>query len=374
MERHIIAINFTESFVSGALLVLIPLLLLSRGIEIAEIGLILSVMPLVFLIARMLFASIADQAGFKPIFIAEWLARVITLAVYALAATPLGFALGKALEGVMYSGFWAVDRTAIFHYAKGKEAETSARFAGLRTLGTALGILAVGWAVAVFPFDYALLGLLAFALVAGAFPLGLGGKVRPSFDVKRTLGALSPLGRRKLFWLTAFAMMLYAFAVYPLLNLVAPIFMRSQLGYGYGVIGTAFALYYLASSVANIAGMRLGLHRTVYTFAQAVIFILGASLLALFGNQLFVPLFLLLAIGDGISTITYENIVARVSKDSKLVSVDIGWLHAPYRIAEFTGVIAAGFMAEFAGFEYVFLMSGISFVAFSFITWWLLRK
>jgi len=374
LERKITAINFVEAFVTGSLIVIIPLLLFNRGIEIAEIGLILAVMPLVFLFARLLFASIADQAGFKPIFIIEWIARMAALVIYAIAATPLAFAFGKISEGIMQSGFWAVNRTAIFHYAKGKEADTSARFAGLRTLGTAFGIMAAGWAIAVVPFDYVIIALLGFAFACGMFPIGLEGGIRVKVDPAKTLASLSPLGRRKLFWLTSIAMMLYAFAVYPIINLVAPLFMRSQLGYDYGLIGTAFAIYYLTVGLTNIAGMRLGLHKAAYTFAQAFVFVLGASLIAVFGNYIFIPLFVLLALGDGLASITYENIVVKMTKDTRLVSVNIGLLHVPFRVAEFSGIIIAGFLAQYMGFEYVFIVSGISFAAFSFITWFILSK
>ena len=61
------AITFLNNFVSGALTLLIPLLLLAQNVNLADIGLVLSVLPLVFLAARLLLAAVADQIGWISI-------------------------------------------------------------------------------------------------------------------------------------------------------------------------------------------------------------------------------------------------------------------------------------------------------------------
>jgi len=59
--KRVIAIAFLNYFVSGGLTLTIPLLLLDRNVNLAEIGIVISILPLVFLSIRMLFASLADQ-------------------------------------------------------------------------------------------------------------------------------------------------------------------------------------------------------------------------------------------------------------------------------------------------------------------------
>jgi ATP/ADP translocase len=59
--RRVNAITFLNNFVAGALTLLIPLLLLAQHVNLAEIGMVLSVLPIVFLVARLLFAAVADQ-------------------------------------------------------------------------------------------------------------------------------------------------------------------------------------------------------------------------------------------------------------------------------------------------------------------------
>ena len=67
--KRVNAITFLNDFVSGGLTLLIPLLLLARNVSLTEIGVVLSVLPLVFLISRLLFAAVADRIGWAHIFL-----------------------------------------------------------------------------------------------------------------------------------------------------------------------------------------------------------------------------------------------------------------------------------------------------------------
>ena len=67
--KRILAITFLNFFISGGLTLAIPLLLLERNVDLVEIGLILSVLPLVFLIARLFLALIADLKGWNRFYL-----------------------------------------------------------------------------------------------------------------------------------------------------------------------------------------------------------------------------------------------------------------------------------------------------------------
>jgi len=122
--KRIIAITFLNYFGSGGLTLIIPLLLLYRNVSLAEIGIVLSILPLVFLSARMLFAALADQVGWAPIFILlNWPATLISTAIYFFANSVPAFFLGKTVEGAKESSYWAVDRTAIFSLSTKKKRE-----------------------------------------------------------------------------------------------------------------------------------------------------------------------------------------------------------------------------------------------------------
>jgi len=94
--RRVNAITFLNYFVSGAITLLIPLLLLARNVNIADIGLVLSVMPIVFLFARLLFAAIADYVGWSHVFLLiNWPATLASAAIYYFASSLPVFVAGK---------------------------------------------------------------------------------------------------------------------------------------------------------------------------------------------------------------------------------------------------------------------------------------
>ena len=67
--KRVNAITLLNYLVSGSLTLLIPLLLLERGFNIAQIGIVLSLLPIVFLIARLIFAAVADYIGWSHLFV-----------------------------------------------------------------------------------------------------------------------------------------------------------------------------------------------------------------------------------------------------------------------------------------------------------------
>lgn len=67
--KRVVAVTFLNHFVKGGLALTIPLLLLERNVNLAEIGLVISILPLVFLFVRLLFAALADQVGWAPFFV-----------------------------------------------------------------------------------------------------------------------------------------------------------------------------------------------------------------------------------------------------------------------------------------------------------------
>lgn len=371
--RRVSAINFIDQSIAAALAVIVPLLLLQRNIPVAEIGLILSALPLIFLFARMLFAALADQSGFRNFFIVDWLAQVVSIAIYLFAGTPLAFIFGKVAEGVRTSAFWAVNRTAIFYYAPGKEAAVAVRLSAIRTAGSAIGTAIAGAVAALFGLHYALLVLLIGALAQGFPAVSLKPYRNGGFSVRKTFSLLLPFGKGKRFWLASLALSLYAFAVYPIFNLIAPVYMRLDLSLGYDVIGFVVAGYYLLNTVATWAGLRYKVPFGRLAILQALLFAAGCVLIPITGSLAFIPLFLILAVGDGLSLVMFEAMVARLTRGKSSVSTDIGFLHAPYRVAEFSAIIFAGFAFQYVGYSVVFAVSALSFAAYSFLAWRILR-
>jgi hypothetical protein len=69
----------------------------------------------------------------------------------------------------------------------------------------------------------------------------------------------------------------------------------------------------------------------------------------------------------------FEHTVLKVAKGSKNISVDIGLLHAPMRIAEFSSMISAGFLVQYLGYTPIFLATGIFFGVYCFLSLFILK-
>jgi hypothetical protein len=70
----------------------------------------------------------------------------------------------------------------------------------------------------------------------------------------------------------------------------------------------------------------------------------------------------------------FESIIAKATKKSRCISVDIGLLHIPMRLSEFFSILYAGFLVESIGYMSVFVLSGIFFSLFSILAWYFLKK
>jgi hypothetical protein len=197
------------------------------------------------------------------------------------------------------------------------------------------------------------------------------GKKGSILKTGRLFSMLNPKGKGTTFWLVSVTLMFYSLATYPLITLLLPVFMDQQLGYSYVSIGLLFMFYNVVASATTLLTLKTPLnfrHATVQTMVGLVTTFLLAS------SGFFFPAFLFaLAFVRGFSVAFFEHMVVKVFKNSKNVSVDIGLIHAPMRFAEFSSVLAAGFVAQAVGYAPVFAATGIFFAVFSFMSLHILR-
>ena len=115
--KRILAITFLNFFISGGLTLVIPLLLLDRNVDLVEIGVVISVLPIVFMVVRLLMAVIADSKGWNRFYILlNWPWSILSTFVYFIASSTPMFVLGKFLEALKESSYWAVSQRPFFHY------------------------------------------------------------------------------------------------------------------------------------------------------------------------------------------------------------------------------------------------------------------
>jgi MFS family permease len=372
--KRIVAITFLNYFVTGGLALTIPLLLLERDVNLAEIGLVISVLPLVFLFARLLLAALADQLGWAPFFVLlNWPGTFFSTVIYFLANSTFVFLIGKIVEAVKESSYWAVNRTAIFSLSPKQKGRAATKISAIISLSFAVGSAVSGLGITYlgFSFTLAILIMASFTMGIPAALLWRTDKRYSQPKILTAIGSLDPRGRGKTFWLVSFAMLFNSLALYPLGALLLPVFMSQQLGYGYILIGIAFMFYNVISFFVAICTLKipLGVERvlTQGLLALSVTFLLADS------GIYFLPLFLVLAVANGLGLGCFESIITKATENKETVSVDIGLLHIPVRLAEFSSVLGAGFVAQSFGYLPVFVASGIFFLIFSLLSLYILR-
>lgn len=372
--KRIFAVTFLNFFISGGLTLAIPLLLLERNVDLVEIGLVISILPLVFMVARLFVALVADLKGWNRIYILlNWPSSLLATFLYFVANSTPMFLMGKIAEAMKESSYWAVNRTTIFSLSPKREEKEATRNTAVLFLSTAIGSAAAGLSISYVGFSTTLAILMVAAGTIGVPAALLWKAQKQNFEFKpariKGLINLRSYGRR--FWFVSMTLLFFALAYYPLLNLVLPVFMAQQLGYSYFSIGTAYLLFNIIASAIIFSTLRfsLGVKRVILQSAIA----LFASFLLAYSNSYFPGLFLALAVAEGLGMGFFECIIAKATKNKQSVSVDIGLLHVPYRFAEFASLLYAGFIAQTIGYFPVFVSSGIFFTIFSVLALYFLR-
>lgn len=372
--KRILAVTFLNNFVSGGLTLIIPLLLLEREVDLAEIGVVISILPLVFLVVRLLFAALADQVGWARFYLlVNWPGTLFSTLIYFVAHSIPAFLLGKIVEAVKVSSYWGVNRTAIFSLSPKQKAAGATKNAAVLSLSTAIGSAASGVALTFvgFPLTLSILIFASVILVVPAALLWRAQKTGSRAGVHNAVALLNPRGKGRSFWLVSFTMIFFSLTFYPLFSLLLPVFMAQQLGYDYITIGVAFMCYGLLTASVTFSTLRLPLDERRVAVQSAI----ALCILFLLGNSggYFIALFLALAVADGLGIGFFESIIAKATRNERTVSVDIGLLHVPMRFAEFTSVLCAGFVAQSFGYMPVFAASGIFFTIFSILSLMILK-
>jgi MFS family permease len=363
--RRVNAITFLNYFVSGALTLIIPLLLLARNVSLAEIGLVLSVFPLIFLFSRLLFAAIADYVGWSHVFLLiNWPTIFASTVIYYFAYSLPAFVIGKLVEGLRESSYWSVSRTAIYHLSPDRKGHEATKTNAIIWMATAVGAVAAGAGIAYLGFSLTLVVLVFVSVAVGAPALMLwkSSTKIPIPKGTKLLALMDPRGKSKTFWFASIAIMFNSLAIYPLTMLVLPAYMSQQLGYDYIIIGVMFMLYNAVSAITAFLTVNspLSIRRAG---GLTIISIVASAFLASW-SLLFPALLLALAFVRGYGIGYFEHTVVKVAQNSKNLSVDIGFLHVPMRIAEFSSVLAAGFVVPIFGYLPVFVATGVFFGVF----------
>lgn len=299
--KRILAITFLNFFISGGLTLAIPLLLLERNVDLVEIGIVISILPLVFLAARLLMALVADLRGWNRFYLLlNWPGSLLATSMYFIASSTPMFLIGKTAEAMKESSYWAVIRTAIFSLSPGREEKEATRNYAVLLLATAIGSAAAGVGISYLGFSLTL-GCFILAASFIGFPAAMLRKTRKQNSRLKPAGVkglvnLRSYGRR--FWFISITLLFFSLAFYPLLNLLLPVFMAQKLGYSYITIGIAYMLFNVIASTIIFGTLRFS-PGTKRAILQSLIALFASFLLA-YSNFYFLGLFLALGVAEGL--------------------------------------------------------------------------
>ncbi len=369
--KNLIGINFLYRFLDASLALLVPLYLVERGMDIAEVGTVLSILPLIMIFARTGLAIISDIIGTRFIFILASVSDILALIIYTFANVPSMFSFGKVLEGVAVSSFWAVNRTEIYRNADGRnEGNVASLMLSARTAANFLARIAIGFAIAFAGFFNTFLALF---VVAGAFLLS-SFKIRDyskTASEKITLDALKKricAKRKKEFWHAA-SLALFSAPLDVLVAFLFPLYLVSNFLMSAAEIGILIALYFLFYAIGVFFCTKYNLSVRRGSLLSFLLIVLPLLAMPYASHAIIYALISLIGFGSGFEGFVYEHLIARGVAFSKSVSTDIAIIHIPYKLTEVLFYILVGVLVQLFGFNIGFIAIAITSTIFSITTY-----
>jgi len=360
--RLALLIQLLNSFVGGVLIVILPLMMKERGINIVTIGFVYAAMPMIFQLSRMLFAILSDFWGRKPFFILHGLLAVVSNLIYYVAQTPMQFLFGKIVEGTKDGSLWAVNRAFLLEHSENKWRI----LVHLRTttyVFLAIGSLLAGFLVVWLQYDGALLTCAFIGALVIPSSLLLSGGGRRKLNKARALELLDFRKKQKPFKLLLILFFVMGLSLGFVSNFVFPLFL-SENGFDTETIGLFLGLQISLKGVFSylLAGK---------TDIRRIMLISGAlsiSVLVLLGISSGIMVGILtIAYGsaEGLLSIGQEGILVRIT-NRESYGTDIGLLMMGLHSGRAVSLAASGFLISLWGFSAPFLMSAFVFTFFLF--------
>lgn len=362
MLRRLYAINFIDAFIAGATTVIVPLLMLDRGIDLATIGIVFALAPLAKAVVRLAGAAIADSAGDRVIYIFSSAADFLLSIAYLISTTAAGFAAGKLLDGARESAIWSAVRPSLMAASPEKKHFVLADMLSGRLVYNAAGSLAVGALFAFGGYGLPLLALVVLSAYLVFSSLQLKNFHKAESHVR--LSDFSPFGRSRKFYEIAGVFTLGGVLYHSAFYVLMPIYF-SMLGFTLGEIGLIYAGYFL------ILGGTLHIitHRKVETpkaaVAGAAIFCAGLAGVALAPPQLIPYFFLSMAFGDACLAMLWEQMNYIGAKESRKRATDLSLLIMPCLVVTILATAGSGVAAGAFGFAPIFALVALTEIGFA---------
>lgn len=359
--KNAFAIQAINAFISGVIFIVLPLLMLDRGISIESMGLIFAILPLVSQTNRLLFGIVSDYIGRKKFYLLNGLMNMAFLGVYYLASTPLGFLLGKVTEGVRNASLWSVNRAYFMDHSKDKE-KVLIKMRGMNGVFEALGTLLAGFLVTMLFYGNTLLLLILLSLLLFPNVRMLKDNAKRSINPRAIIRSINVKHKSKKFKNFIGIFFLIGLSWGLITGYIMPLFLKTMaipietigLLLGVRVFFNGISAYVFSSIWTGKRKVLVG----------GLTFSVILALLS-FSDYTTLPiLIVLLGAASGIADSGHESIfVSVVDHDS--VGRDIGMLMIGTHVGMSITQAVSGFVIASFGFPILFFVSAMLYTLFS---------
>jgi MFS family permease len=358
--RIVLLIQVLNSFVTGVLGVVLPLMMQARNIDIVTMGFVFAAMPIVFQLGRMVFATVSDFWGRRPFFMLNGALVGVANWIYYLAHTPLEFLFGKVAEGAKSGSLWAVNRAFLLEKSERKWRA----LVNLRTtsyVSSAVGSLLAGFLVVWLFFEntLALCALLGIAVIPLSFLLR--GEKRQQLSIAKALRVLDLRNKSKTFKICLALFLVMGLSFGFVSGFVYPLFL-SHNGFAAETVGLLLGFQTLLAGLMSyfFAG-RFEIRKLI--FFSGVLYTL--TLILIGSSSSVVAGLLVVAYGaiEGLLSIGQEGILSQITNEASY-GTDIGLLWAGHHVGRTLSLAMSGILISTLGFAAPFLISALIYPVF----------
>lgn len=364
------AIQALNDFVYGAMTIIIPLLMIERGIDVESMGLIFAVLPIISQTARITFATISDFIGRKIFYGLNSVMNVIFISVYYFAHHPLEFLSGKFAEGIRNASLWSVNRAYFLDHSYEKK-KILIKMRGVASTFSAFGTIAAGLLIALLFYENTMLICIIISLFIIPQVFRLKDKMKRKVSVLSILKSFDIRGRKGVFKNFVIIFIFTGIGWGLIAGYIFPLFLR-LLGYNEQSIGLilgartlcmGLVIYFLAS---RLSGKKLILFGGLF-FAATV------GLLSFATESTALAIMLLGGLADGLLSAGFEYIFVKVVNHNSSAG-DIAILMFGLHMGMSASLAASGFIITSMGFPFMFFVSAFLFAATSIASYKNLKR
>jgi MFS family permease len=345
-------------------MITLPLLMLSRGIDVVSLGLIYASLPIIFQLTRLFFATLSDVKGRKAFFVSNGVLNVLTFFTYYLAFSPFHFLFGKITEGTRDASLWAVNRPSILDRAKEKRKALS-RLMAFNRISEAVGRLASGFLIVWLLYENLILFCVSVALLILPISLSLKETRREKTNLRSLLNFLDLRKKGKEF--KRFLISFFFLGLSQGFNrgYIFPLFLKES-GVEPTTIGILLAFQILFGGIVlNLfAGKKL---RKILIYG-GFFYSFTLFLIAFSGHMLAAIFIVLFGFAIGVGDLLSEGIFSIITKKDSYGS-DIGLLGTGFHAANTLSQGLSGIVIAVLGFPPLFCFSSIIFIIFLSVTY-----